>query len=160
TLWQRIGEEEGAKKIVDDFLDAVLDDPKVNFQRNGKFAMKPAQIQDLKNKFIALISHYGGGPRKYEGKTMKEVHRSMEITHAEFDALLKNMKEDFEKNNVGAEDMLGMLQAVKQTRNDIVAGKKVAPADAPAKENPQGQGHPKTRQDLPENKTGKLADQS
>src|SRR5262249_27625269 len=120
TLWERLGGEDGARKIVDDFLDPAMKDPKVDFFRGGKHKMNAVQIKAMKGKFVDLISHHGQGPRKYEGPTMKEIHRLMGIKDAEFDALGDHLKKALKKNKVGAEDMESMLSAMELKRNDIV----------------------------------------
>src|SRR5687767_10863345 len=35
TLYERLGAEPGIKKIVDDFINRVLEDPRVNWSRKG-----------------------------------------------------------------------------------------------------------------------------
>jgi hemoglobin len=137
TLWERLRGEEGAKKIVDDFLDPALEDPKVNFFRGGP-KMGADQIKAMKSKFVDLISHYGGGPRTYNGRAMLDIHRLMGITDAEFDRMLLHLSNALEKNQVGSEDMVFMLGKVKEKRSDIVSGKKAAPPAAPASPRPAG----------------------
>jgi truncated hemoglobin YjbI len=145
---------------VDDFFLTALKDREVNFDRGGKFPMNAARVKDLKRQFVALISHFGEGPEKYEGKPLKDVHRLMAITDAEFDALLGHMKAAFVENHVRSEDIFKMLEAVKGTRNDIVSGKKEAPAAAPARDGPAGRGNTGNRKEPPTNKPGAATDQA
>jgi hemoglobin len=160
TLWERLGGKKGARKIVDDLFLTALKDREVNFDRGGKYPMNAARVEDLKKKFVALISHYGGGPEKYEGKPLKDVHRLMGITDPEFDALLGHMKVAFVKNHVGSDDIDLMLDAVKGTRNDIVTDKKGAPAAAPARDGPAGRGNTGNRKEPATNKPGVASDQA
>jgi hemoglobin len=120
TLWERLGGEENAKRIVDDFVELALKDPKVNFSRGGKYKLTPGQITAMKSEFVDLTSQVSGGRRTYSGKSMKEVHKDMGITDAEFDAALADMRTALAKNGVGPEDVQQLLAAVERTRPSIV----------------------------------------
>jgi hemoglobin len=124
TLWDRLGGEEGVRKVVDDFVDLAAKDPKVNFSRGGRFKPDAAQMAALKQKLVELVSSVSGGPLKYTSKSMKEVHKGMGITEAEFDAAVADLREALRVNNVDPADIAAMLKAVEATRKDIVEPKK------------------------------------
>ncbi len=66
---------------------------------------------------------------------MKEVHKGMKITNAEFDAAAKDLQEALEKNGAKPDDEKAVMAAVEGTRKDIVEEAKpgdkdkLAPAD-------------------------------
>jgi hemoglobin len=124
TLWERLGGEKGVAKVVDDFVTAAAADPNVNFFRDGKYKPTNEQVADLKKKLVDLISEASGGPRKYTGKGLKEVHKGMGITDAEFDACAGDLKAALEKSGANADDVAAVLRAVGGTRRDIVEPKK------------------------------------
>ncbi len=113
TLWDRLGGEVGVGKVVDDFVATAAKDPKVDFDRGGKY--KP-DVPMLKKRLVELVSAVSGGPLKYTGKSMKDVHKGMWITNEEFDA---TKKQD--------EDAKAVLDVIEGTRRDIVEGKKPEP---------------------------------
>jgi truncated hemoglobin YjbI len=152
TLWERIGEEKGAEKIVDDFLDPAMKNPKVDFFRGDKYKMNAVQIKMMKGKFVDLISEHGKGPRKFDGKPLWETHQPMNISDAEFDALLVHLKESLVHNKVASEDVIGMMAAAEQLRDRIVSGKKAAPVAAPAKEKSAPPDNKGARREQPPNK--------
>jgi hemoglobin len=123
TLWERLGGEANVKKVVDDFVALVGNDARVNVTRNGKFALDEAKVVALKTRLVELISEASGGPLKYTGKSMKEVHKGMGITDAEFDATLEDLKKALEKNGAKPADVQAALAAAEATRKDIVEGK-------------------------------------
>src|SRR5262249_40776319 len=84
-------------------------------------------------KLVQLISATTGGPLKYTGKSMKEVHKGMGITNEEFDALGADLKKALEKNDVKEEDIEALLKIVDSTRKDIVEGEKKDDAKDDAK---------------------------
>src|SRR5262249_16740467 len=69
TLWVRLGEEAGVRKVVDDFMDAAATDPKVDFFRGGKYKDK-ADVPKLKRLLVDQISQVAKGPYEYDGRDM------------------------------------------------------------------------------------------
>jgi hemoglobin len=124
TLWDRLGGEKSVAKVVDDFVALAAKDAKVNFDRDGKYKLDAAAVADLKKKMVDQISEAAGGPRKYTGKSMKEVHKGMGITDAEFDASVADLKLALEMNGAKPDDIAAVLKVVENTRKDIVEGKK------------------------------------
>ena len=124
TLWDRLGGEANVRKVVDDFTQAVAADPMVNFSRNGKYKLDEPSVKYLEQQVVDFISTATGGPLKYQGKSMRDVHKGMGITNAEYDALGKHLKKALEQNGAKAEDVSVMLKAVESLRQDIVEEKK------------------------------------
>jgi len=120
TLWDRLGGEKNVRKVVDDFVALAAKNEKVDFFRNDKYKLTGAQVADLKQKLVELISQTTGGPLKYTGKSMKEVHKDMGITDAQFDAAAADLKEALEKNGAKPDDIKAVLEIVDSTRKDIV----------------------------------------
>jgi hemoglobin len=120
TLWDRLGGEEGAAKIVDEWLTRAMNDPKVNFARNGEYKMDDKQLKVLKESFVKLASLVSEGPHKYEGKRMVEAHKSMKITDAEYDAFVGHLVTALKNNKVKEEDIAALRTAVRTIRSNIV----------------------------------------
>jgi hemoglobin len=123
TLWERLGEEKGVKKIVDDLLSLAIEDKGVNLLRDGKVKLDGAGVARLKDGLVAFISEGTGGPIKYKGKDMKSAHAGMKITEKEFDALGAILVDVLKKNKVAQADIDDLMKAVAATKKDIVEGK-------------------------------------
>ncbi len=123
TLWERLGGEKGVQKVVDDLVAAVIEDPKVNFLRDGTVKLDKKGVDSLKQKLVEMISETTGGPLKYSGKDMKTAHAGMKITAAEFDALGKALVEVLKKNKVAQTDIDDLMKIVGTTKPLIVEGK-------------------------------------
>jgi hemoglobin len=119
SIWNRIGEER-LKKVIDDLVPALLADPKVNFDRGGKYKFTPEKIAKLKTDLRHMASQVSGGPYKYKGDDMLTVHKGMGITGEEFDAFLAHLQKALEANGVARADQAIFLFAVNSKRNDIV----------------------------------------
>jgi hemoglobin len=118
-LWDRLGGDKGVAKIIDDWVELASKDPKVNFDRNGKYLKDATAVARLKRGLIDLFSTGFGGPHKYKGD-LRDVHKGMGITEAEFDASVADLRKALEKNGINDEDVKFVLAAVEGTRRDIV----------------------------------------
>jgi hemoglobin len=123
SLWERLGGEENVKKVVDDFVELAAANPKVNVTRNGKYKLDEKAVAHLKKELVDLVSQATGGPLKYTGKDMKELHKGMGITDAEFDAAAADLKKALQNNGAKPADIELVLKAVEGTRKDIVEKK-------------------------------------
>jgi truncated hemoglobin YjbI len=133
TIWLRLGGEAGAARIIDQFVGAAVKDPKVNFFRDPKFVPTAEELISLKTKMIDQLSSLTGGPLLYKGKNMKEAHKGMGITNAEFDACVGHLRKALEDNKVNAADSTAILTKVNEMRKDIV-GKRIEQLGPPMPE--------------------------
>jgi|ERR1051325_2033922 hemoglobin len=124
TLWDRLGGEKNVTKVVADFQKAAGADPKVNASRDGKFKLDEKGKKERSRQFVEFISSVTGGPLKYAGRSMKDSHKGLGITDAEFDAAAAHFKAALEKNGVAAADVAEVLKIWNGTRKDIVEVKK------------------------------------
>lgn len=124
TMWDRLGAEAGVRKVVDDFVFVAAEDKKVDFFRGGKVKLDGKGVQHLKQTLVELISENTGGPLKYTGKSMKDAHKDMKITDAEFDALRDILVATLKKHKVSDEDIAALGKVVEGTRKDIVEAPK------------------------------------
>jgi hemoglobin len=120
TLWDKLGGEVGVTKVIGDVLVTASKDPKVNFTRDGKYPLDKQKVADLQKSLIDFVSQATGGPLKYTGLSMKDAHKGMGITDAEFNALGGHLKAALEKNGVKAENVKAVLALIETTRKDIV----------------------------------------
>jgi len=123
ALWDRLGGEKAVKAVVHDFVLAAADDPKVNFFRDGKFKLDEKGVEHLEKMLVELVSEVSGGPLKYSGKSMKEAHKGMNITDAEFDALAGHLIATLKKFKVPQTEIDDLVKIVASTRGDIVEKK-------------------------------------
>lgn len=122
TLWERLGGEVNVRKVVDDFVAAAATDPKVDFFRGG--TVKDVNVDRLKKTLLEQISDVSGGPYRYSGRNMREVHRGMGITDAQFDALAGQLRRALEWNGAKPDDVAAVMKVIGTTRGDIVEIKK------------------------------------
>ena len=123
SLYERIGGEAALTKVVDDFVAKAAANPKVNFSRNGKFALSDAAVKTLKMHLVDFLGSAFGGPQKYTGRSMRESHKGMAITQAEFDALAADLRAVLEANKVPKAEIGEIMKIAASTAPDIVEKK-------------------------------------
>ena len=123
SLYERLGGEKAISAVVDDFVGLAASDKKVNFTRQGHpnhWEATPENIAKLKKGLVTFIAKAAGGPDNYKGRDMVTVHRGMEITSAEFDALAADLAAALDKHNVPAREKSELLAVVASTKGQIV----------------------------------------
>lgn len=119
NLYQRLGGIEAITLVVDKFLANVVADDVIN----GRFAATvadPARTQLLRLNLIDQICAGSGGPCQYKGKTMLEAHTGMNITEAEFNALVGDLVAALDFYQVPAQEKNDLLAILGPMKPDIV----------------------------------------
>ena len=127
TLYERLGGVYAIATVVDDFIERLL----VNDVLNANPAIKAARDRvpkaGLKYRVTELISHVTGGSEKYTGRTMKEVHKHLNINEKEWNAMAADFKTTLDKFRVPQKEQDELFAIVGTTKADIVVGS--APQD-------------------------------
>jgi hemoglobin len=114
SLYDRLGGQPAITAVVDDFLGNVAADMRIN----GRFAN--ANLSRLKIRLVELIAAGSGGPQKYSGRDMKSAHQGMNITVAEFGALVEDLGKSLDKFKVPAKEKGELLAVLGPMQGDIV----------------------------------------
>jgi hemoglobin len=130
SLWVRLGGEPAVRAVVHDFVALAASDPQVDLTRGGRYPLDAAGIASLERRLVELVSAASGGPLKYQGRPMREAHRGMGITAAQFDALAGDLAVVLTKYNVPPKEAGELLAIVASTRKDIVEASAPGPASS------------------------------
>ncbi len=134
SLFERLGGQSGVSNIVADFTPRVLDDPRVNWNREGvtrgglsihrghsetwhPTAQNVGLLKKHLAEFLALAT---GGPAQYTGKQIETVHGNMHISNPEFDAAIGDLKASLDKLKIPNLEQKELLAIVESTRPEIV----------------------------------------
>lgn len=98
SLYDRLGGRPAITAVVDDFIGNVAADQRINLRFQG------ADIPRLKTMLVDQVCEASGGPCTYTGKTMLEAHRGMNVTDAEFNALVEDLVRSLDKFKVPARE--------------------------------------------------------
>ncbi len=134
SLFERLGGDTGISNIVADFTPRVLDDPRVNWERQGvtqggisihrgrseTWRPTPEHVAALKRHLAELLALATGGPAQYTGKQVENVHANMHISNPEFDAAIGDLKASLDKLKIPNLEQKELLAIVESTRPEIV----------------------------------------
>jgi hemoglobin len=120
SLYARLGGVYSIATVVDDFIERLL----VNRTLNANPAINEARARvpkaGLKFQVTALVCEVTGGPCKYTGRAMKESHQHLNITPAEWDAMVADFKMTLDKFQVPQTEQQELIAIVGSTKKDIV----------------------------------------
>jgi len=114
TLYQRLGGTQGIAAVMDDFVDNVRADPMIGKRFAG------SDIPHTKQMLTELICQSSGGPCKYTGRSMKEIHRGMAIRDDEFNAMVGDMNKTLDKFRLPQRERGEVLALLGSLKGDIV----------------------------------------
>jgi hemoglobin len=114
SLYERLGGQEGIRKVVDVFYDRILADDTVNYFFKNTDMEKQRRHQTL------FISFALGGPNQYTGLSMKKVHEGMNIKHEHFMAIVNHLAASLKQFNVSDEDIQAIAQKLMPIEKEIV----------------------------------------
>lgn len=97
SLYQRLGGKKAIKAVVDDFVNNVVGDSRIN-KFLADTAKDPKRLAAFKSNLVDQICQASGGPCKYTGKDMKT---AMGISEADFNALVEDLAKALDKLPLG-----------------------------------------------------------
>ena len=94
SVYDRLGGQPAITAVVDDFVGNVAADNRID----GFFAR--TDIPRLKKNLVDQICQGTGGPCMYTGRDMRTAHKGMNITDAQFNALVEDLVKSLDKFKV------------------------------------------------------------
>ncbi len=119
SLYSRLGGINAISAVTDKFLSIVAGDASIN-ARFAATVADPFRLQLLRNNLIDQICAGSGGPCQYKGKTMLQAHTGMNITNAEFTALVNDLVAALDFYSVPTKEKNELLAILGPMQSDIV----------------------------------------
>lgn len=119
NLFERLGGEDGIGAVVDALLVNIGADSRIN-----KYFNNLDQVQFKANN-VAFLCEKTGGPCGYTGGEMKTVHKSMQVTSEDFDAMMETIGKTLDEKSVAEADKKELMDLMASYKADIVSS--VAP---------------------------------
>jgi hemoglobin len=120
SLYDRLGGVYSIATVVDDFINRIMVDPKLNANPlvdEAHHRVPPAGFKYLVTEMVCWAT---GGPQRYTGKSMAESHKDLKITSEEWEAFLDDFQRTLDKFKVPAGEQAELKAIVNSTRSDIV----------------------------------------
>ena len=120
SLYERLGGVYAIATVVDDFIDRIMVDKRLNANPlvdEAHHRVPPAGFKYLLTEMVCWAT---GGPQKYTGKSMADSHDHLKITDKEWDAFIDDFRQTMDKFEVPAAEHAELRAIVDSTRAEIV----------------------------------------
>ena len=128
SLYNRLGGVYSVATVVDDFIDRIMVDPRLNANPQVDEAHHRVPPAGFKYLVTEMVCWATGGPQRYTGKSMFDSHAHLKITSQEWEAFLDDFQQTLDKFSVPAEEQAELKAIVDSTRSDIVVAAGAAAA--------------------------------
>jgi len=120
SLYERLGGIYSIACVVDDFIDRVMNDPRLNANPAVNEAHHRVPPPGFKYLVTEMVGWATGGPQKYTGRSMRESHEHLNITPKEWEAFMDDFQLTLDKFKVPAAEQAQLKAIVNSTYGDIV----------------------------------------
>lgn len=114
SLYDRLGQKPAITAVVDRFVANVAGDSRIN----GRFAT--TDIPKLKGHLVDQVCMATGGLCTYAGRDMKTTHKGMNISTADFNALVEDLVKALDQFKVPEKEQGELLGLLGPMKRDIV----------------------------------------
>lgn len=115
-LYQALGEREGIQSIVEEALFRATEDTRIAHHFRG---VDMSSLSDLIGEQICELA---GGPCEYSGRDMTEAHQDLDISRADFNALVEHLIDAMERARVPVPAQNRLIAKLVPMHGQIVRG--------------------------------------
>jgi hemoglobin len=119
SLFQRLGGSSGIQRFVDDLVAAHLENPVIR-ARFLPYLETPDKVALVKRHTCAFLEAGSGGSAQYAGRSMRDAHRGMNISEAEYMAAVDDILAVLRKHDMDEQTQKDMLAIAYSLKNDIL----------------------------------------
>ena len=121
SLYARLGGIYNIATVVDDFIDRIMFDPRLNANPAVDEAHHRVPPAGFKYLVTEMVGWATGGPQHYTGRSMEASHKHLRITPEEWLAFLDDFPQTLDVFNVPPTEQTELMALVESTREAIVA---------------------------------------
>jgi hemoglobin len=120
SLYDRLGGVYNIATVVDDFIDRIMVDPRLNANPRVDEAHHRVSPAGFKYLVTEMACWATGGPQQYSGRSMGDSHRHLMITEPEWRAFMDDLEQTLDKFGVPQPERDEFTAIVESTRDAIV----------------------------------------
>jgi hemoglobin len=120
SLYDRLGGVYNIAAVVDDLIDRVMTDARLNANPRVDEAHHRVSAAGFKYYVTEMVCWAAGGPQRYSGRPMGDSHRHLMITAGEWDAFMDDVQRTLDKFGVPQPEQQELRTIVESTREAIV----------------------------------------
>jgi len=122
TLYERLGGVYNIAVVVDDLINRVMSDARLNANPAVNEAHHKVPPPGFKYLVTEMVCWASGGPQKYSGRSMRDSHSHLNITPKEWEAFMDDLQQTLDRFQVPAAEQGELRAIVQSTYGDIVVG--------------------------------------
>jgi hemoglobin len=120
SLYDRLGGVYSIAAVVDDFINRVMDDPRLNANPKVDEAHHRVSRAGFKYLVTEMVCWATGGPQTYSGRSMRDSHAHLDITEGEWLSFLDDFRQTMDRFEVPESMRQELLAIINSTKSDIV----------------------------------------
>jgi hemoglobin len=120
SLYDRLGGLYNIATVVDDLIDRVMNDARLNANPRVDEAHHRVSPAGFKYFVTEMVCEAAGGPQRYSGRPMGDSHRHLMIIPIEWDAFMDDVQQSLDKFAVPQGEQAELRAIVESTREAIV----------------------------------------
>jgi len=120
SLYDRLGGVYNIATVIDDLIDKVMSDPRLNANPRVDEAHHRVSAAGFKYLVTELACSAAGGPQTYSGRPMGDSHRHLMITDGEWQAFMDDLQQSLDKFAVPQQEQEELRAIIESTREAIV----------------------------------------
>ena len=120
TLYDRLGGVYNIATVVDDLIDRVMVNSRLNANPRMDEAHHRVSPAGFKYFVTEMVCWAAGGPQQYSGRSMGDSHRHLMITEGEWQAFMDDFQQTLDKFQVPQPEQEELKAIVESTKESIV----------------------------------------
>jgi hemoglobin len=123
TLYERLGGIYNIATVVEDLIDRIMVDPRLNANPRVDEAHHKVPPAGFKYLVTEMVCWAAGGPQQYTGRSMYDSHVHLNISDQEWRSFMNDLDQTLHKFQVPQREREEIVAIVESTRGDIVTRK-------------------------------------
>jgi hemoglobin len=120
SLYDRLGGVYNIATVVDDLIDRVMVDVRLNANPRVDEAHHRVSPAGFKYFVTEMVCWAAGGPQQYSGRSMGDSHRHLMITEEEWQAFMDDVQQTLSRFEVPQQEQEELKAIVESTKEAIV----------------------------------------
>ncbi len=120
SLYERLGGVYAIAAVIDDLIDRVMDNPRLNANPKVDEAHHRVSRAGFKYLVTEMVCGATGGPQQYTGRSMRDSHVHLDITEDEWQVFLADLQACLDHFAVPKAEQSEIFALVDNTKSDIV----------------------------------------
>jgi hemoglobin len=121
SLYDRLGGVYSIATVVDDLIDRVMSDARLNSNPAVDEAHHRVSPAGFKFLVTEMVCWAAGGPQQYSGRSMGDSHRHLGITEEEWAAFMDDLQQCLAAFAVPSQEQSELVSIVESTKEAIVS---------------------------------------